>query len=64
MKERDLRKARLKEKKEQSQNEALLQAIKVSSQTKGPKCMKSPGCVKPAGDLCGMYLCIFVVFIG
>ncbi|KAK7830565.1 hypothetical protein U0070_018290, partial [Myodes glareolus] len=28
MKERDLRKARLKEKKEQSQNEALLQAIK------------------------------------
>ena len=31
MEERDLRKAKLKEKKEQGQNEALLQAIKVSS---------------------------------
>lgn len=33
--ERDLRKAKVKEKKEQSQNEALLQAIKVSSQSIG-----------------------------
>lgn len=48
--ERDLRKARLKEKKEQSQNEALLQAIKVSSQTLGPKC-EVPDCVKPARNL-------------
>lgn len=33
MEERDLRKAKLKEKKEQNQNAALLQAIRVSSQS-------------------------------
>lgn len=35
MEERDLRKAKLKKKKEQNQNEALLQFIKVSSQSIG-----------------------------
>lgn len=34
--QRDIRKAKVKEKKEQNQNEALLQAVKVSSQTVGP----------------------------
>lgn len=41
--QRDIRKAKLKEKKEQNQNEALLQAIKVSLQTLGPMgLVKSP----------------------
>lgn len=53
MEERDLRRAKLKEKKEQRQTEALLQAIKVSSQSIA-KCMKSPGCGNLPGAFLGM----------
>lgn len=49
--ERDLRKAKLKEKKEQSQNEALLQAIKVSSQSIGLTECETPRLCEACWDL-------------
>lgn len=42
--QRDLRKAKLKEQKEQNQNEALLEAVKVSSQSLSPSLSCGPFC--------------------